>query len=220
MKRKKLIITSSILMVIMILLASCGNKTTSQTSTQTEKLALTKENIQKVFKDDYAIVEIPGINTDIPSDQSVSITFVTKNNTNRKDAPKLIKAIQKKLHENFTLGAGNTIQINNYNNKLLARVGSDKDKIVLGSSPVINFSNMPYGGNPSRPITNKNFDLLNPATDIQVTATDDEDGDLTNKIKLLNSIDINKIGTQTLHYEVTDSDGNTRTDDLDIDITK
>lgn len=45
--------------------------------------------------------------------------------------------------------------------------------------------------------------------DSKITSTDLEDGDLTTKIKLINRDALNKIGKQTLIYEVTDSDGNT-----------
>lgn len=38
------------------------------------------------------------------------------------------------------------------------------------------------------------------------------------KIKLQNSDVLNKIGYQILNYEVTDSDGNIRTDTLNIDV--
>ena len=53
MKNKKFILIASVLLVI-CMLTGCGNAT-SQTSTNTQKLALTKENIQKVFKDEYGI---------------------------------------------------------------------------------------------------------------------------------------------------------------------
>lgn len=55
---------------------------------------------------------------------------------------------------------------------------------------------------------------------MKITAKDREDGDLTSKIKLKNNDSLTKIGTQTLTYTVTDSDGNIVTSDLDIEITK
>lgn len=42
-----------------------------------------------------------------------------------------------------------------------------------------------------------------------VTATDKEDGDLTDQIKVTGSVDTTKAGVYTLAYSVTDSDGNT-----------
>ena len=54
------------------------------------------------------------------------------------------------------------------------------------------------------------FNLFNPIKGATVTATDDEDGDITNKVKLKNSEVLTKLGKQTLIYEVIDSDGNTR----------
>ena len=65
------------------------------------------------------------------------------------------------------------------------------------------------------------FNLLNPSEHVKVTAKDVEDGDITNKIKLKNSDVLTKIGEQKLNYEVTDSDGNTITNnDLKLQITK
>ncbi|MCX0402263.1 immunoglobulin-like domain-containing protein, partial [Clostridium perfringens] len=44
-----------------------------------------------------------------------------------------------------------------------------------------------------------------------VTATDTEDGNVTDKIKVEGSVDVNKPGKYELTYTVTDSDGNTTT---------
>ncbi|MBK2003844.1 DUF5011 domain-containing protein [Listeria ivanovii subsp. londoniensis] len=45
-----------------------------------------------------------------------------------------------------------------------------------------------------------------------ITATDKEDGDLTDKVKITNNpVDTSKSGTYEVSYEVTDSDGNTAT---------
>lgn len=212
MKRIMLLITSFLLL---IMLAGCRSSDNSN-----GKLPLTKENVQKVFADQYA-VEVEAIYAPTATDKgSIQATFVTRKNVIRKDSPKLIAEIRKELHENFDLNSRNIIQLNNYNNKLLGRADSDNDKVVIGESPVINFANNPMLAYPKRSINDKNFDLLKPAGDVKVTATDDEDGDITNKVKLKSDIDINKVGSQTLVYEVTDSDGNTKDYELNIEITE
>ena len=55
----------------------------------------------------------------------------------------------------------------------------------------------------------KEGDAFDPMTG--VTATDTEDGNVTDKIKVEGSVDVNKPGKYELTYTVTDSDGNTTT---------
>ena len=55
----------------------------------------------------------------------------------------------------------------------------------------------------------KEGDTFDPMTG--VTATDTEDGNVTDKIKVEGSVDVNKPGKYELTYTVTDSDGNTTT---------
>jgi hypothetical protein len=47
-----------------------------------------------------------------------------------------------------------------------------------------------------------------PYQDAGATATDKEDGDLTAKIVITNSVDSSLVGTYFVKYNVTDSDGN------------
>lgn len=52
-----------------------------------------------------------------------------------------------------------------------------------------------------------------------VTANDNEDGDITSKIMVVsNNVDINKIGNYQIKYSVTDSDNNTTTLTINVDI--
>ncbi len=51
-----------------------------------------------------------------------------------------------------------------------------------------------------------------------VTATDKEDGDLTKEIKVSGTVDVNKAGTYTLTYSVTDSKGLTTTEKRQITV--
>lgn len=51
-----------------------------------------------------------------------------------------------------------------------------------------------------------------PYQDDGATATDEEDGDLTSKIVITNSVDSSVVGTYFVKYNVTDSDGNKATE--------
>lgn len=213
MKRIILLIISFLLVTIMLV----GCK--SSANNKSETLPLTKENIQKVFADQYT-VEVEAIDAPTATDKgSIQATFVTRKNVNKKDSPKLIVEIRKELHENFALNNRNIIQLNNYNNKRLGRVESDNDKVVIGEVPCINI-NTPISMEYPKYSMSTKFNLLNPVEGAKITADDDEDGDITNKIKLKNGEVLTKLGKQTLIYEVTDSDGNTRTNELDIEVTK
>ena len=56
---------------------------------------------------------------------------------------------------------------------------------------------------------------------IGVTASNKKDGDLTSKIKVIkNTVDTSKEGTYTVTYEVTDKEGNTETETVDIVVSK
>jgi hypothetical protein len=200
--------------LLLIMLAGCRSSNNSN-----GKLPLTKENVQKVFSEQY-YVRVDAIDEPTETDKgSVEITFGTKKNVNRKDSPKLIKDIRKELHENFDIGSDNHIELYNYNKKLLGSTQYDNDKIEIGEIPYINIEHLISMELPKYSMSTK-FNLFNPIKGATVTATDDEDGDITNKVKLKNSEVLTKLGKQTLIYEVIDSDGNTRTSELDIEITK
>lgn len=174
-----------------------------------EKLELSNENIQKVFSEQYNVDPI-----DLEWG-NISATFTTKKNVDRKEATKLIKDIELKIQKNFTVVDSNSIKLKNIDNVLLGQ--TDNKRISIGYSPDIYIETKEYVHKYS--IATK-FNLLNPSSDVEITAKDSEDGNLTNKIKLKNNGILTKIGKQTLTYEVTDSDGNIKTTDLDIEITK
>ena len=188
-------------------ITGCGSSTAS--NTKSEKLAVTKENVQKVFSEQY---NLSSIDVDWGN---VSATFTTKKDVNRKEATKLIKDIELKAQKNFKVNDPSSIKLNNIDNVLLGH--SEKNKIVIGYLPDISIGTQEYVHKYS--ITTK-FNLLNPTSDVKITADDAEDGNLINKIKLKNPEVLTKIGDQTLTYEVTDSDGNTDSTDLKIEITK
>ena len=71
------------------MLPGCGNSsTTANISIKAEKLALTKENVQKVFQNQYN-VEVDSIDSG-----TLQATFVTKKSENIKNTAILIKNIQ------------------------------------------------------------------------------------------------------------------------------
>lgn len=65
-------------------------------------------------------------------------------------------------------------------------------------------------------VTIKVGEEFNPLKD--VTATDREDGNLTSKIVVKGSVDVNKEGTYKLSYNVTDNDGATTTKDRTVTV--
>ena len=56
--------------------------------------------------------------------------------------------------------------------------------------------------------TNMTIPVGSTYTEPGYTATDREDGDLTGSVTVTGTVDVNMIGTYTLHYDVTDSSGN------------
>lgn len=113
-KTQKIILIASSLLVIGIL-AGCGNTTTqeSTTSTKTEKLEFTLDNVQEFFKDQYYIENVS------VDESGTNETFVTKTNINEKEAPKLLEDIQAKIKENFVLKVSNSITLLNNDYKIL-----------------------------------------------------------------------------------------------------
>ncbi|MBU3093548.1 hypothetical protein KPL35_15930 [Clostridium sp. CF011] len=205
-KTNKLIL---IIAVVTILFSITGCSSSASSNAKTEKLALTKENVQKVFSDEYSL---SSINLDWGN---VRATFTTKKDVNRKEAIKLIKDIESKAQKNFKVTVPSSIELKNIDNVLIGHTGDGK--IFIGYSPDISIEKKYYVYKYS--MANK-FNLLNPVDDVKVTATDSEDGDVTSKIKLKNPEVLTKIGEQTLNYEVTDSDGNTDDNAFKVEITK
>lgn len=208
MKKNKLILTIAAVSIL-ILFSITGCSSSSSSNTKIEKLAVTKENVQKVFGEQYNL-------SDIDTDWgNVSATFTTKKNVNRKEATKLINDIESKAQKNFKVTNPSSIQLNNIDNVLIGR--SENGKIFIGDSPSISIETQEYVHTYSM---KTKFNLLNPTSDVKITATDPEDGNLTSKIKLKNPEVLTKIGEQTLTYNITDSDGNLDSKDLKIEITK
>lgn len=208
MKIRKIILIA-IPLLLLIMFTSCGNSDMT-TNINTQKLALTNKNIQKVFSNQYIVENINIYHS------NVTATFVTKGNTNRKESPKLIEDIQAKMHENFIVNNLNRITLDNFDYILLGTFRNEK--LIIGYVPDIYIKTNDYFHKYSKATK---FNLLNPTGDMKIIATDLEDGDLTNKIILKNSDVLTKLGTQTLTYAVTDSDGNTITNnDIKIEITK
>jgi len=206
-KNKSILTMAAVLISILFSITGCSSSTASYT--KTEKLAVTKENVQKVFSEQY---NLSSIDVDWGN---VSATFTTKKDVNRKEARKLIKDIESKAQKNFKVTQPSSIKLNNIDNVLLGHTGDGK--IFIGYSPDISIGTQEYVHKYS--ITTK-FNLLNPTRDVKITADDAEDGNLTSKIKLKNPEALTKIGEQTLNYEITDSDGNVDNTDLKIEITK
>jgi len=206
MKINKLIL---IIAAFLILFSIAWCSRSESSNNKTEKLTLTKENIQKVFSEQYNVnfIDLEWGN--------VSATFTTKENVNRKEAIVLIKDIELKIHKNFTVVDPNSIKLKNVDNVLLGQI--ENKKISVGYSPDIYIGTKEYI---HRYSIETKFNLLNPSSDVKITSKDPEDGNLTNKIKLKNNDVLTKIGKQTLNYEVIDSDGNIKNTYLNIEITK
>ena len=202
---KLILIIASVLIFLSV--AGCVNFESS--NNKAEKLELTNENIQKIFNEQYKVGPI-----DLEWG-NIGATFTTKKNVDRKEATELIEDIELKIQKNFTVVDSNSIKLKNFDNILLGQ--TDNKRISIGYSPDIYIETKEYVHKYS--IATK-FNLLNPSSDVKITAKDSEDGNLTNKIKLKNIDVLTKIGKQTLNYEVTDSDGNIKNTDLDIEIIK
>lgn len=205
MKNNKIVLIVITLLLI-VALAACGNNNAKTI----KKIPLTSQNVQKVFNNQY---NVEHINLD---SNNVTATFVSKNKVSRKDAANLIKDIQAKINENFTITNSNDITLDN-NDYTQIGVTDNNNKITIGAEPSIYIKTKEYTHNYSM---SSKFNLLKPAGDVTITAKDSEDGNLTSKIKLKNDDVLTKLGSQTLTYTVTDSDGNTTTSNLDLEITK
>ena len=198
---KTMFIGISLLLIIM--LTACGN---------TKKLTLTSENIQKVFNNTFNV----GIYSISDQNESISAIFNAKQNIPKSKAKEELTQVEGTLHKNFTISNSNSIDIEVKGRTLIQ---DDYGKIQIGQIPEINIS-VPIIYLNDYSMSTK-FNLLSPVENSKITATDPEDGDLTSKIKLKNSNVLTEIGTHTLIYEVTDSNGNTVTNnELTITVKK
>ena len=205
-KTNKLLI---IIAVVSLVFSITGCSSSKTSNIKTEKFAVTKENVQKVFGEQYNLSSI------VVDWGTVSATFTSKKDINKKEVRKLIKDIESKAQKNFKVTQPSSIKFNNIDNVLLGH--TENGEIFIGYSPDISIEKKYYVYKYS--MANK-FNLLNPVDDVKVTATDSEDGDVTSKIKLKNPEVLTKIGEQTLNYEITDSDGNVDDIDFKLEITK
>jgi len=202
MKNSKIMFIGISLLLI-IMLTACGT---------TKKLTLTSENIQKVFNNTFNV----GIYSISDQNKSISAIFNAKQNIPKSKAKEELKQVEGTLHKNFAISNSNSIDIEVKGHTLIQ---DDYGKIQIGQIPEINIS-VPIIYLNDYSMSTK-FNLLSPVENSKITATDPEDGDLTSKIKLKNSYVLTEIGTHTLIYEVTDSNGNTVTNnELTITVIK
>jgi len=213
MKKNKLILTMTAVSIL-ILFSITGCSSSASRNAKTEKLPLTKENVQKVFSEQYN-VRISEINNER---KSINASFVTKANIPKNKSKETLKDIEDTLNTKFDVNNKHNISINiNVNDNIL--IDDTYGKIQIGEAPKI-YVSTGYMYDTTYFISKK-FNLLNPFDTIKLTANDREDGDITNKIKLKNAEVLTKIGQHKLIYVVVDSDGNiTMDDELSINVKK
>jgi hypothetical protein len=198
---------------ISILFSITGCSSSSSSNTKTEKLALTKENVKKVFSDEYDV----GVDAIFDEHKSVSIVLNSKKDIPKNKENETLKEVENTLHKNFDISNDNKIDISRNGLTIIKKYSG---KIQKGEAPLIEIPLPTLLELPQYSMATK-FNLLKPVEHVQVSAKDDEDGDITSKIKLKNPNVLTKIGNQTLIYEVTDSDGNIEiNNNLKIEITK
>lgn len=207
MRENKKVILLIAVVSLLFTITGCSNSKPKQ-------LAFTEKNVQKVFSNQYN-VRIADLNSER---KSINANFDTKTNIPKNKAKETLKSIEDTLNKKFGVNNKHNISINIYvNNNIL--IEDTYGKIQIGENPKIHVSTS-YMYDTTYSMSKK-FDLLNPFDTIKVTASDKEDGDITNKIKLKNSEVITKIGQHKLIYEVVDSDGNITVDDeLNINVEK
>lgn len=214
MKNSKIILIAISLLIIATFVG-CSN---ISGGIRPKKLELTKENIQKVFSEKYK-VGVYSIDNESNKPISISVNFGSKNYVPKNKAKEELAQVESTLHKNFTISNLNIIDIELKGQHTLIK--DNYGKIQIGDIPQINIQEPTFYIPQAYPMYTKLNILTLNRDNIKITATDYEDGDLTNKIKLRNSNVLTKIGKQTLIYEVTDKDGNTvANNDLTIEITK
>ena len=100
-------------------------------------------------------------------------------------------------------------EVGKYSFTVVAKADGYKDSEVSDKSSIFEFKNAKpviSGANNVEIEFGSSFDIK-----AGVTASDEEDNDLTSKIKVEGTVDTNTLGTYTLKYSVTDSDNNTTT---------
>ena len=204
-----------IIAAVSLLFSITGCSSPASGNTKTEKLELTKENVQKVFSSQYN-VRVSEINNER---KSINASFVTKANIPnipKNKSKETLKDIEDNLNSKFDVNNKHNISINIYVNDNIL-IEDTYGKIKIGEAPKIYVSTV-YMYDTAYSMSKK-FNLLNPFDTIKVTANDKEDGDITNKIKLKNPEVLTKIGQHKLIYVVVDNDGNiTMDDELNINV--
>ncbi|MDS0528323.1 hypothetical protein NNC19_21790 [Clostridium sp. SHJSY1] len=215
--KKKLILMSA-LIIALSSFTGCGSSGTSTTEKKIEeKLPLTKENLTSVFSE-YEYNVFAEINEEA---KSIQADFIKKNDVERGKEKEELAKIEDILHERFDINEDDTHNNINckYDYKII--VCRNFDKIAVREKPVIHVENKGQYYTYVEYKLNNKFDILNPYKDLKVTANDEEDGDLTSKIKIKNPEILNDVGEKKkLIYEVTDSDGNTATEKFSVDVIK
>ena len=203
MKENKLkLIMAAVSISILFSITGCSSSASS--NTKTEKLALTKENVQKVFSDKYN-VRISEVDNER---KSINASFDTKTNIPKNKSKETLKDIEDTLNKKFDVNNKQNIYICIYkvNDDILIK--DYYGKIQVGEKPEIYIKTPNEFGNISYSMSKK-FNLLNPVKNVTVSAKDKEDGDITSKIKLKNPEVLTKTSDfEKLIYVVTDSDGN------------
>ena len=222
MKKNK---TSQLLLlmaIVSLILTGCGRSAAN--NTKTGKLALTKENVQKVFQkafgDEYELLDV-SVYEPI---KSISVGLISEKDIPKNKGSEKLKEVENILHKNFDIGDRNSIEIVNDNKNGSHRITVIKEyigKIIqIGQKPNFTISD-PQNIKILKYSMSTKFNLLNPYKNITLIAKDEEDGDITSKVKLKNPEVLNKLGEQSLIYEVTDSDNNTVTENYyKIEVTK
>ncbi|MBU3174417.1 hypothetical protein [Clostridium estertheticum] len=205
MKKSKISQLLLIISVVSLIFTGCNS---ASSNTKTEKLALTKENVQKAFAGKYDV----GIKELDNERKSIDVSFNAKSSIPKNKAKESLKEIEDTLSKTFSVSDKQNIIIGiNVNNNNL--INSHYGKIQIGELPVI-YVKEPNDLHSNIYSMSTKFNLINPAKNVIVTAKDKEDGDITSKIKLKNPEVLTKIAdVQKLKYEVIDSDGNIGTDE-------
>lgn len=137
---------------------------------------------------------------------------VSAKDKNGKDITNKIEVIENGVNSNEVGKYSVTYSVKDDNNieaTKTIQVTVQKGEEVVNTAPVINAENKIIE-------LGSKFDALE-----GVTATDEEDGDITNRIKIVSSnVDVNTEGVYVVTYEVTDKDGASSRKNVDITVMK
>ncbi|MDS0528575.1 hypothetical protein NNC19_23155, partial [Clostridium sp. SHJSY1] len=212
--KKKLILMSA-LIIALSSFTGCGSSTSTTEKKIEEKLPLTKENLKSVFLDyEYNVVaEID------EEDKSIDAEFIKNNDVERGKEKEELDKIEMILHERFDIredDTNNTIRCVYDGRTIVKRHWS---KIQIGEIPYILVKKVDGVVPCIKYKLNSEFNMLSPYGGLVISASDKEDGDISDKIKVKNLEILKELGkNKKLIYEVTDSDGNTRTEEFDVDV--